>query len=71
MAIKMTGNLFTRLLMPSGYARAGQMTSPVSVPDFADNVYHSLGLDPKAELRLQDDRPSLALATDEVIRELV
>ena len=44
---------------------------PVSVPDFAATVYHALGLDPKAELKLQDDRPMYALPDGEVIRELV
>ncbi|MBT4868286.1 MAG: DUF1501 domain-containing protein [Planctomycetaceae bacterium] len=44
---------------------------PVSVPDFAATVYHALGLNPKAELRTLDDRPTLALPKGEVIPELI
>jgi hypothetical protein len=44
---------------------------PVSVPDVAATVYHSLGLDKNAELRTLDDRPVLALSEWQVIKELV
>jgi len=66
------GGIKTGMVLGATDKHAAEITeSPVSVPDFAATVYHSLGLDPKAELRLQDDRPSLALATGEVIRELI
>jgi hypothetical protein len=66
------GGIKTGVVLGASDRHAAEITDrPVSVPDFAATVYHTLGLNPKANLRTLDGRPILALTEGEVIPELI